>query len=680
MSDGANPLTGTLLGAAPAPVAPPANTGWQPGASRTMPPETAAEWVKRIERDEAFAKEFHPQWERALKRYAEAKVNTAKLDINALLDYRHVESKKSQLYHRTPEVNLAPVDPADVAIPYDQILPQRQKFLNYELGPQGANLKRALHKTLVDTLAASGWMILKLGYEQVTLPVPPDALGRPSPIAAVPVWSRRFISAVSSKKLLVPHDFHDTDFDAAPYLTIKGTLPISRMKRNQWAIPDDFQGSAQKDESVYAHDVSAQDSTDPLGEYTETWYRASLFDEDVFNPELYRCVILVKGIDPPVWCVNSPYQTLDPQGAVTDDSMIGNPIHVGTLRDLIDSAYVPSDLVVGEQLSTEVNKFRTDLIRNRRARKPITLFDVGGLDQDVIAKIEKNEGPVGVPAGSLAAGKDNLIVVVSPGTEPRDNYTAQDYAEKDWEQALGNSANQTGQFSKSKRTATEVRTVQGNSSARADTEKDRIRDYVTAAIRKFDVIAQRTATQTDVTKVLGQAGGALWAQWRQLPGKYGYTILPDAGQHTDAQQQRSQTLDEYNLLRKDERVNVEELLKKVARVLGYDPATFIAKPQEKQAEPIKLALSFNGQDVLLPASGRLLLDLLVESGVKLSPDTITMLSATHADQGATIDPVTGQPTAPAPALVAHGGSADRTEQINKHSSEKTGGIQGVQAA
>lgn len=672
MSDGANPLTGTLLGAAPAPVAPPPPTGWQPGTSRTMLQAKVDEWTKRLERAETTAKQYHPQWERGLNRYAQAKVSTSKTDINALLDYRHVESKKAQLYHKTPDVNLSPVDPADGTIPWDGILPLRQKLLNYELGPTASNLKRALHKTLVDTLAASGWMILKIGFEQVTLPDPLTKM-------EVPIWSRRFISAVSSKKLLVPDDFHDTDFDAAPFLTIKGSMAVSKMRRLKWTIPADFQGSAQQDEAVYKH-ADVQDSTDPLGEYTETWYRASLFDEDVFNPELYRCLILVKGIDTPVWYVDSPYQTLTKEGALTDDSLIGNPIHVGTLRDLIDSAYVPSDLVVGEQLSTEVNKFRTDLIRNRRARKPITLFDTGGLDQTIISKIEKNEGPIGVPAGSLAAGKDNLMVVISPGTEPRDNYTAQDYAEKDWEQALGVSANQTGQFSKSKRTATEVRTVQGNSSARADTEKDRIRDYVIAAVRKIDVILQRTATQQDLQKVLGLQGAVLWEQWRALPGKYGYTILPDAGQHTDAQELRAQTLDEYNLLRKDERVNTDELLKKVARVLGYDPATFVAPAQEKQAEPIKLALSFNGQDVILPASGRLLLDLLTESGVKLSPDTISMLSATHAEQGATLDPQTGLPTAPAPAPVAHGGSANKTEPVNQHATEKTGGIQGVKAA
>jgi hypothetical protein len=111
------------------------------------------------------------------------------------------------------------------------------------------------------------------------------------------------------------------------------------------------------------------------------WYKASYYDETVFNPELYRCLVLVKGIDEPVWHVDSPHQALTPEGELTDDSLVGNPICIGTFRDLPDSAYVPSDLTVGEQLSREVNQFRTTLIRGRKSRSNVTLIsDALGTD------------------------------------------------------------------------------------------------------------------------------------------------------------------------------------------------------------------------------------------------------------------------------------------------------------
>ncbi len=49
-----------------------------------------------------------------------------------------------------------------------------------------------------------------------------------------------------------------------------------------------------------------------------------------------------------------------------------------------------------------------------------------------------------------------------PGQQPRDNYSAQEYAERDWQGALGTSDNQSGQVSKKKTTATEARIVAGS--------------------------------------------------------------------------------------------------------------------------------------------------------------------------------------------------------------------------
>jgi hypothetical protein len=73
---------------APAPVLP-----FAPGTPRPLSEDQMKQWQARVQRADAKAKEFHPQWERALKRYAEAKVNERRSEINALLDYRHVESK-----------------------------------------------------------------------------------------------------------------------------------------------------------------------------------------------------------------------------------------------------------------------------------------------------------------------------------------------------------------------------------------------------------------------------------------------------------------------------------------------------------------------------------------------------------------------------------------------------------
>src|SRR5688572_7926273 len=145
----------TPLPAGDTPQAPAPTTPWAPGTSRPLPEEEFKKWEARLSRGEARCKLFHPQMERGLKRYAKALIEKQPDDINALLDFRHVEGKKSDVFFQTPDVTLTAVDPADESIPFPVLLPQRQKFLNHELGPDGANAKRAIHKTLVDTIAAS---------------------------------------------------------------------------------------------------------------------------------------------------------------------------------------------------------------------------------------------------------------------------------------------------------------------------------------------------------------------------------------------------------------------------------------------------------------------------------------------------------------------------------------------
>jgi hypothetical protein len=627
------------------------------------------QWESRLTRGENRSKLFHPQWERGLSNYAKAIVPKKSRQLNALLDYRHVESKKAQLFHRTPEVTLTPIDPADQQIPYHMLLPLRQKFLNYELGPCGANAKRALHKTLIDTLAASGWMICVVGFEAVSLP---------DPLTGMPtvMLGERFITAISSKKLIVPDDFTDSsNFDAAPWLAYTGVMPATQARRAGWAIPKDFTGTAQKDEHVYEHGEVTGDATDAQVEYTVIWYKAAQFDPAVWHPKLYRCLVLVKGLEQAAWHVDSPFQELDPQGQLTDQSLVGNPIHVGTLRDLTDSAYVPSDLCVGEQLSSELNKFRTDLTENRKARRPLTfLSDAVGAEK--AEKLWKDHGGI-VPQEFIGdGGTQRIAAIVQAGSEPRDNYTAQQIIEHDFQEALGQGANQRGQVNPRKTTATEARIVQGNSDARAETERDRMREYFIGLVRKFDTIVQRTVTPQELQKVLGQQGAQLWEQWRVLPGKYAYEIVPDSGQYVDAEEYRASVINNYNLLRKDDRVNTDDLLTMVARALNRDPGKFINPPQPPKAEQPNMTINFKGEDTANAAMWNLLIDVLVACAIKVSPQTQQAAELQHGVVKAAQQAGLLPPGPPSAANNSHGGAADRTEPINQHSTERTGRVQG----
>jgi hypothetical protein len=383
-------------------------------------------------------------------------------------------------------------------------------------------------------------------------------------------------------------------------------------------------------------------------------------------------------MDKEAWYIDSPFQDLDPQGQVTDNSMLGNPIHVGTLRDLTDSAVVPSDLVMGEQLSIEVNKFRSDLIRGRKARRPLTLVS-DAIGQDKADKIFKDHGGV-VPQEFIGEnGAQRLVAVVQAGSEPRDNYTAQDYAERDYEEALGQSANQRGQTSRKKTTATEARIVQGNSAARAETEKDRIRDYFVALVRKFDAIVQRTATPQELAKVLGMQGAALWQQWRALPGRFAYDVLPDAGAYVDIHQARAEWLQKYELLRRDERWDAKDLLEEGARLFNRDPSKAVIDPPDKPKDPPSASIAFKGEDILAnPGMAALMIDFCANGDIKLRPETLRLLDplGLQAQAGAEAAAQQAGVAGGVPDPIAHGGAALKTERLNKHTEQRTGKLQG----
>jgi hypothetical protein len=491
----------------------------------------------------------------------------------------------------------------------------------------------------------------------------------------VPIWGKPFQSRVSPKKLLVPEEFRSTQFDRAPWLGVKGRMPKARAMR-VFGLDEDVPTSTKGDESVFTHDESAGQSSDPSVEYTTIWYRAEDFDPEIVNPELYRRLILVSGVDRVISHVNSPFQAVDEIGQLTPMSMRGNPIHVGTLRDLSDSAYIDADLVVGEQLANEINKFRTTQVRNRVARAPITLVDPEAFEATEVDKLRNGEKVIFTKSGALIGGQPIPIQVAQTGQEPRDNYTAQDYAERDWQTALGTSENQSGQVSKQKTTATEARITQTNSSARAETEKDRLREYFIAGVRKFDCVLAWTTSEQDLTRILGTRGAQLYSQMRELAGCYVYKILPDSGIHVDAAQFRAQKLDEYNLLRKDPQIQASELLMGVTRGLGYDPAKMVLPQAPEQGpEPMKFSFAMKGEDLIGPQS-QACVEILAQNGITVSPGAIESLIAGQA-QAAALAEAEAQAQIIGDSKQKHPGSAPTTKPINAHQQERTGGVNGM---
>jgi hypothetical protein len=295
------------------------------------------------------------------------------------------------------------------------------------------------------------------------------------------------------------------------------------------------------------------------------------------------------------------------------------------------------------------------------------------LGQTAIDKIAANEGPVPLPAEYFdGTAVSRAIQISQAGTEPRDNYSAQTIIQSDWDNAMGSSANQRGQYKQGKTTATESRIVQGNSAARAKTDEDRVREYVVRLIRKFDAIVQRTMTPQELTKILGMQAAALYEQWKALPGKYAYKIQPDSGRYVDAEEYRTQKVNEYNLLRKDPLINGAELTRAVVTALGYDAGKLVPQDQaEEKPEAPKTSFSLS-LDTAPPVPMKLAITLLEQSGFKIPPELQQALLIQSA-----LNEQMQEVEAQGKNNPEHGGPANKTERIDKRQESRTGGTEGI---
>ena len=126
----------------------------------------------------------------------------------------------------------------------------------------------------------------------------------------VPIWEKLFWKRLSPKKVVIPVGFASTNYDDAPWLAAKFTCTLNEA-RLLYNLPDDFEAKAGKDEDKFDH-AQSDDRENKGVEGVEIWYRAAIYDDTVKNPDLLRCLVLIKGLDTPVKHMDSPYQELDP--------------------------------------------------------------------------------------------------------------------------------------------------------------------------------------------------------------------------------------------------------------------------------------------------------------------------------------------------------------------------------
>jgi hypothetical protein len=633
-----------------------------------MTDEELTKWHGDIDRANTRRKVFEPSWERNLKAYTPDPTDTAWGDeVNPGVDFYQTEQKKAELFFDVPTVLLIPNE--DTPPPLFGQITAWQGKVNTKLSAKQLNCTRLMDKILFSILCPSGMGCSKLGVTRITKDVPmlhppdhpdPTLAGQPmqdeqgQPVTApVPVYQKMFWEHFSEKKVLIPTNFHDTEYDKAPWLGMKFTMS-TRLAIREYQLPPDFKGKkTQTSDQVFSLpgvNANAYQEDDDQTTGAEVFYRAALYDDAVYHPEHVRQLVFVDGQREPVVHRDCPYQTFRDGVYQPDDpaNMIGNPIHIMTIRDLVDSAYVPSDSTVSRPLANELARFRTQLIEQRDSSTSVRIADEKTLTPEILAKIVRSPWGSILLVPDLDPGRPPMIELAK-STYPRESFTAQEVIERDLAKINALGSNQLGVEQENVRSATENALIQQNSNTRQAKERNRVLEGFTAGVAKVDALMKRFETPPGQSPVSG----------------YTYEIKADSGTHVDAASDRKFALDRYNMLAKDPNVNRTYLLTELAPKLHLDPSQLIAQPPPPHPEPPKVSFIVKGEDIspLAPQYTNML-EALREAGMALTAQPITTQMVENA---ALQKPLKGPH--PSPPQLPHPGTPPQADTVNKHVAE-----------
>jgi hypothetical protein len=682
--------------------------GETPIAPRVQSRKDGAFWRKQIASAQQVREAHERWWEANLKAYAPNVTQSTPQrfgeDINTNRDFTLVERKKADLFYQRPDVTLQPTPLMDGPIPGAQGAPDpttgqptsvpqtvalsaHEQIVNESLGPDGIDATALMDAVLFD-VELFGLGATKMGYESVTIDTQTTHPETGEPVSVpVPVYERCFWEDLGIRKLLIPNAFRRSgQYDKAPWLGERFELPLTAGNRQKYQLPPDFKGGKSDDKQFFDHGTDTTPQEDVFTG-TEVWYRSSLYRDDIVHPDHLTQLVLVDGIDEPVIEKDSPYQTLTPQGALSPDSLLGYPIHIFTLRTIRDSAYPPADCTLIRPLVNELNLFRGQMVQYRDAQTLKWGYRVSAIPPEAMAKIVRAPigGMVGLPDEAFPL--DNNLVELPHGSMPRESFTSNDYIDNDIARTTAIDASGAGVQSTGSQTATETQVIAANANARLDKERGLALKGYCKGVTKFSTLILRTLPVEQAAQIVGPALAQTWDTWRKagVNSALAFTALPDSALRTDQAVDRKQSMDLYSFAAPDPWVQKGrgKLLEKIFRKHHIDPTGIVNQPDPPKPEPPKVNLSFKGEDLIGPQAP-IVIEILQQQGIQITAQAIqaasTMLQqvqqqmALQQAQQALQEQIANQPPD-----TQHPGRLAPQENLSKHASEETGGMQGTGA-
>lgn len=664
-------------------------------------PKTPAFWQAQITAAKDKRQKYVTEWRGNIQRYLGKPLSAAPTQDTIIvpLDYANTEQKKAQLFFKVPEVQLSPKRPA-----YEQAVPVFQAVLNHYLGRHGVDARTMLHEALFDAICPAGLAVTMIGYEptvdgtrEVQIGTQPDPTAGPSVLGLstpeVPVmgdvpnviheayyWVR-----CSPEKVLIPADFHGSNYDLAPWLGVEFEIDRAVALRKQWITEDTPIGGAVDQKGL--NESERQDSdVRPKVTGTMLFYRMAHFDVGQPHPEAFGWGVLIDGQEGfAVKPSPSPWQKFVPDetGKRHLIGMKGNPIHIRGARYVSDSAYPPSDVQMAKPQVDELSKGRSQMIRQRDRNVPLRGYDKGRVDKDIVLKIEKGEEQSLI---GFDGNPNEQLVVLGTGALPRENFEFDRIIKQDLTAIWAMGANQRAQNDEGSKTATEASIIERNADTRLAYEQDQWLDWFVRGAEKLGGLIQLFADEADYVEIVGEDGMPQLVQWdkTQIAGEFVYTAVPDTNIRQDATTKHKRALDRFNLLANEPHIERGELVRDLLRELGKSPKLYKPEVPEKGPEPMRLQLTIRSEDCNPAAPAFPVLKAIMEqSGLQIPDAAIStgLALQSKVDQGGMADPTLAgmaQPGQLGPAVNdMNPGQAQEVTPLNKHQIDQSGRLPGA---
>lgn len=673
----------------------------------------------QVEKAESRRKDREAAWDMLLTEYMPIVTPSGAAEtVKVQAHFRNTHSKLGSLFFKDPDVVCIPDDPgpanntmpdprsampqfAGMPLPpvkMEDVIAVKAAVLRKKMGRDGIKAERLMDQMLFDVLQWSGIGVCKLGYactmkslpKMGPPPVDPNApppaampgavLGLQAPPAApvspvpqmgpdgqplmedVPVYEEWYARRFSPKKFLCDPYLRSTMFEEdATWLGMDFYL-TPKVASAKYGIPESELTQAAEDDRVHAWSWDAGAKPTGLVHCVELWLKSSVWTPDNNpHPQAMNQLVLIYGMraKPAVWRP-SPDQEFDQNtGRITDDSLVGFPIKVLTIRDLADACFPPADAAFTNSDIKQMSTWRRQSIRIRDAAIPKYLYDASAFGEEEVDQLKNGDVGEFIPVadGRLKDGSDKVFATTVKAASSPDDARGFAGIKQDMQETLGIGSNQAGTETDTVRTATEADKVASASQARNEKEMYRVVDIYLDIARGVDQLLMRYMTTIEYVHIGGDEAGAKMQAWtgKMVAGKYLYEIAADSQLRPDNAKDFQMDLQTYNLVAKDPIVNRAYILKKMFRRRGYDPAKVVMPPPPPPPpppNPLQLTLSITVDDLS-------------------KPEVLAFLKVYGTNPEPTMN-VKGQPP--------HGGPADQMEPISQHLMSNSGGKQNAPGA